>query len=120
MAHNPKTLQSTLERAAPPDLELAFRPMFGGIMGYAAGKVFASLSDVGLALKLSGEDRAALLAVEGAKPLQYEPGQPPSKSYVVVPEAMLSEQGELRTWIVRSTAGSAAPRARPRKPTRRS
>ncbi len=119
MAHDPKALQIALERAAPPDLELAFRPMFGGIMGYATGKVFASLSDVGLALKLSGDDRAALLSVEGAKPLQYEPDQPPSKSYVVVPESMWSKADELRTWIVRSTTGLAAPVVRPRKPPRR-
>ena len=120
MAHDPKALQIMLERAAPPDLELAFRPMFGGIMGYAAGKVFASLSDVGLALKLSGDGRAALLAIEGAKPLQYEPHQPPSKSYVVVPEGMLSAPGDLRTWIVRSTAGLPPPSARRRKQTRES
>ncbi len=114
MAHIPKTLQATLEGAAPPDLELAFRPMFGGIMGYAGGKVFASLSDVGLALKLSGDDHAALLALEGAKPLQYEPGTPPSKSYVVVPEAMLANPEQLRDWIARSAAGLA-----PRRPQKR-
>ena len=120
MAHDPKALQTTLERAAPPDLELAFRPMFGGIMSYAAGKVFASLSDIGLALKLSGEDRQVLLAVGGAKPLQYEPDQPPSKSYVVVPDSMLSDADELRTWVMRSAAALPASSARPRKPTRSS
>jgi len=112
VAHDPKVLQEILTRAAAPDLELAFRPMFGGIMGYADGKVFASLSNVGLALKLAGPDRDALLAIPGAKPLQYEPDQPPSKSYVVVPEAMLSEPGELRPWTIRSTAGLAPKRAR--------
>jgi len=113
--HIPKALQATLERAAPPELELTFRPMFGGIMGYASGKVFASLSDVGLALKLSGDDHAALLAVEGAKPLQYEPGTPISKSYVVVPEAMLGNPEQLRGWIARSAAGLAPKRTHKRK-----
>ncbi len=107
MAHDPKILQSVCMASAPPDLELAFRPMFGGIMGYVDGKVFASLSDVGLALKLSGAERDALLALPGAKPLQYEAGQPESKSYVVVPEAMLSAPDALRTWIARSAAGLA-------------
>jgi TfoX/Sxy family transcriptional regulator of competence genes len=107
MAHDPKALQTVLETAAPPDLELAFRPMFGGIMGYAGGKVFASLSDVGLALKLAGADRDALLATPGAGPLRYEPDQPPSKSYVVVPEAMLSDPESLRAWIVTSVGGLA-------------
>ncbi len=110
-----KTLQAILEKAAPPELELAFRPMFGGIMGYAAGKVFASLSDVGLALKLSGENHTALLAIEGSKPLQYEPDQPTSKSYVVVPEAMLENAEQLRDWVVRSASGLTPKSERRRK-----
>lgn len=88
--------------------------MFGGIMDYASGKALASLSDVGLALKLSGADRDAFLAVPGSKPLQYRADQPPSKSYVVVPEAMLSDLGALRTWIARSETGLAH-KASPRR-----
>jgi TfoX/Sxy family transcriptional regulator of competence genes len=108
-------LQAICVRATPPDLELTFKPMFGGIMGYAEGKAFASLSDVGLAFKLSRTDREALLAVPGSKPLQYGPDQPPSKSYVVVPEAMLWDLASLRTWISRSFAGLAPKPARTRK-----
>jgi TfoX/Sxy family transcriptional regulator of competence genes len=103
--HDPKILQALLTEAAPPDLELTFRPMFGGIMSYAESKVFASLSNVGLAPKLAGPDRDALLAEPGARPLRYEPDQPPSKSYVVVPETMLSDLDVLRRWIGRSAAG---------------
>jgi TfoX/Sxy family transcriptional regulator of competence genes len=113
MAYDPKALQAICQAAAAPDLD--FRPRFGGIMGYAAGKVFASLSDVGLALKLSGADREALLATPGAKPLRYEPDQPPSKSYVVAPEAMLSDPDQLRLWIGRSVSGLPAKSAPRRK-----
>ena len=116
MAYDPKELQIICTKAAGPDLELAFRPMFGGIMGYAAGKVFASLSDVGLALKLSGADREALLGEPGAKPLQYEPSAPVSKSYVVVPAGMLEESERLREWIVRSVAGLSPKAGGRRKP----
>lgn len=112
MAHDPKHLQTLLAAAAPPDLELAFRPMFGGIMGYAEGKAFASLSDVGLALKAAGADHAALLALPGAAPLRYAPDQPPSKSYVLVPPALLADPDALRPWIARSAAGLAAKRKR--------
>ena len=104
MAHDPKALQAILEKAAPPDLPLMFRPMFGGVMAYADGKVFASLSHVGLALKLGGEAHDALLALPGAKPLQYDASQPVSKTYVVVPEAMLTDAGGLRAWITRCVA----------------
>ncbi len=115
MAHDPKALQAICVAAAPPDLELAFKPMFGGIMAYAEGRPFASLSDVGLALKLAGADREALLATPGAQPLRYAADQPPSKSYVVAPEAMLSDLDGLRGWIARSVAGLASKPARRRR-----
>jgi TfoX/Sxy family transcriptional regulator of competence genes len=110
VTHDPKQLQVLLAEVAPAELELAFRPMFGGIMGYADGKAFASLSDAGLALKLAGTDREALLALPGAEPLRYAPDQPQSKSYVVVPEAMLSDLDELRSWVARCATGLAAKR----------
>lgn len=113
MPHDPKILQAQLSSAAPPDLDLAFRPMFGGIMAYADGKAFASLSDVGLALKLSGDDYAALLAAPGASALQYTPDMPPSKSYVVVPDAWLDDRDRLRPWIARGAANLKP--AKPRK-----
>jgi TfoX/Sxy family transcriptional regulator of competence genes len=105
MPDSPKALQAILQTAAPPDLELAFRPMFGGIMGYAQGKPFASMFDGGLALKLVSPAYDELLSVPGAAPLRYEPDAPPSKSYVVVPRAMLADRETLRSWIVRSVAG---------------
>ena len=35
MTHDPKALQAILSEAAPPDLALVFKPMFGGILAYA-------------------------------------------------------------------------------------
>lgn len=118
MAHDPKTLQTIFADAAPPDLELVFKPMFGGVLAYAHGKPLASLSDVGLALKASGPLNAAFLAAPGAAPLRYEPAAPPSKTYVVVPEGMLTERAALRDWIVRAAAGVAATPAKKAKPKR--
>jgi len=102
-------------RAAAPDVELSFRKMFGGIMGYAAGVVFASLSDVGLALKLAGADRDRALALPGAMPLRYEPDAPPSKSYVVLPPAIVGDDAALHDWIVTSVR-SLRPKAAKRAP----
>lgn len=113
MTHNPKRLQAVVQEASPPDLPVAFRPMFGGIMGYAGGKPFASLSDVGLALKLSGAAHAEMLAVGGASALRHEPGAPASNSYVVVPASVLADHGLPRSWIARSAA--ALPPAKPRR-----
>jgi TfoX/Sxy family transcriptional regulator of competence genes len=107
-AHDPKALQAILEAAAPPDAEIGFRSMFGGIMVYAGGKPMASLSDVGLALKMTGDGHAALLAVKGAKRLRYEPDAPESKTYIVVPDAMLDDRAALRGWIERCITGLPA------------
>ena len=116
MAHVPAELQKHVEAAAPPDIELRFKPMFGGIGAYADGRMCMSLSDVGLALKLSDEDHARLLKLKGAKPLRYEPNSPPSKSYVVVPTAMLTDRKLLREWIGRSAAfAHAAPAKKPKR-----
>lgn len=105
LEHDPKELKAVMEAASPPDLELSFRPMFGGIFGYAAGQAFASLSNVGLALKMAGADYAALSELSDVKPLRYEPNDPPSKSYLLLPDAMLSDPDSLRLWIVRSSVG---------------
>ncbi len=111
MPHNPKQLQSILA-AAVPDVPLTFKPMFGGILAYADGKPLASLSDVGLALKLTGANHAALLATQGAAALRYEPESPVSKTYVVVPETILQAPAEMRHWTQLAIAGLPALKAR--------
>jgi TfoX/Sxy family transcriptional regulator of competence genes len=108
MVHDPVALRAVLAEAAPPDLPLAFRSMFGGIMAYAEGKPFASLSDMGLALKFSGAAHVAALGVAGAVRLRYAADQPLSKSYVVMPEAVLRDRAALRGWIARSAACASA------------
>jgi TfoX/Sxy family transcriptional regulator of competence genes len=105
-----------VEASNTPELELMFRPMFGGIGVYAHGRMFCSLSDVGLALKLTGADRDELLKLRGAKALQYEPSMPPSNTYVVVPGTMLKDLKLLSRWLVRSAAAvQLAPARKPRK-----
>ncbi len=118
MVHDPKHLQTVFETAAPPDMEVTFRAMFGGILAYAGGKPLASLSDVGLALKVFGDDHKALMATAGANALQYDVSQPVSKSYVVVGEALLDDKDALRAWIVRAADGLKAQpvKAKKKKP----
>ena len=38
--------------ALPPEIEMTFRSMFGGMGASVQGRMFASLSNIGLALKL--------------------------------------------------------------------
>jgi TfoX/Sxy family transcriptional regulator of competence genes len=84
------------------DGDLSFKSMFGGISGYLNGRVFASLSNIGLALKLSAEDQVALLKQAGAKRLRYEPDAPESKQYIVVPEAIQDSCEALSIWVKHS------------------
>ena len=107
MPHSLTALRKHAEAAAPIEIELRFKPMFGGIGVYANGRMCMTLSSVGLALKLGQAERAQLLCVKGSKPLQYEPNSPPSKSYVVVPDSMVRDRAELGRWIALSAAFAA-------------
>lgn len=118
------TLQNQLSRAAEAralDGDLTFKPMSGGVCAYVGGRVFASLSDIGMALKLPPAAQAELLAEDGAKRLQYEPDAPPSKQYVVVPPPMQADPAVLAGWLARSVEyvlALPAPKPRASKPKR--
>jgi len=101
-ATDPALLRVRLEQAVGGSLDLRFRAMFGGLSVYSADKIFATLSNVGIGLKLSETDRQALLREPGAKPLQYEPDQPPSKTYVSLPPQIVDDDAELAQWVRRS------------------
>ena len=114
MPHDPHDLQKAMEAAMPPDVDWRFKSMFGGIGVYANDRMCVSLSDIGLAVKLAPAEQEALLKLKGAKRLQYEPAMPPSKTYIVVPEAMLSDRKALGHWLAISAAQAAAVPAKKR------
>ncbi|KVU49830.1 hypothetical protein WK68_30570 [Burkholderia ubonensis] len=115
MHHDPGQLQAPVMLAAPDPNAISFRPMFGGVMAYANGKPFASLSNVGLAIKLDPVHYAALLQERGARPLRYEPASPPSRQYVLVPDAMLDDTARLSVWLTHSIRFAGQPGKPPRK-----
>lgn len=94
-------LLAAVETVAP-GLEIRFRAMFGGAMGYAYEQAFASLSDQGLALKLEATIQEELLQLPGAKRLQYEPSMPPSKTYIVVAPAVCADAEAFGVWVGKS------------------
>lgn len=113
-------LENQLSAAAETldlDGDLTFKPMFGGVCAYHGGRVFASLSNIGLALKLPPQAQNELLALPAAKRLRYEPDAPESKSYVVVPPTMQETPDTLAVWVRQSVdfvQSQPAPRARKR------
>ena len=102
MNHDPKELRDAFERAAPEGFQLTYRAMFGGFMAYADGRPLASLSNVGIGLKCSPEDRDELLMDHDAGMLQYEPDAPLSKTYVALPDALVADEAALSDWIGRA------------------
>jgi len=97
-------LKIQLQRAFDdtPERELSFKSMFGGACAYINGNVFASISNVGLALKLGAKGQKELLEA-GGKMLQYEPDAPVSKSYVVVPPEIVEDRELFSQWVNQST-----------------
>lgn len=97
-----RAIRAASDPALEPDLE--FRKMFGGMAAYAHGRTFALLSSVGLALKLPPDAQAELLAVPGARPLQFEEGGVVFKQYVLVPDGWVDQPEQLQESVARSVA----------------
>ncbi len=97
-------LRALLDRLPRPPIagvELACKHFFSGAAGYANGRIFMSLTPVGLALKLPEETRAALID-RGAEALRYFPKGPIKKHYVCIPNKLADDQAALAAWIVES------------------
>ena len=86
------------------DVTVECRHFFGGAAVYANGRLCASLSPVGFAIKLPKEWRDRLLKGRGAKPLRYFPKGPVKKEYVVLPKALIGDPNGLRGMLEISVA----------------
>lgn len=82
---------------------LSCKHFFSGAAAYIENHIFLSISPVGVALKLSDEDCAALFEL-GGLPLRYFPKAPIKKGYVVIPREIVEDDEELNGWIARSIA----------------
>ena len=71
---------------------------FSGAAAYANGRIFMTLTTIGLALKLPQDSRELLIG-NGARPLRYFPKGPIKKDYVVVPKALANDEETLASWI---------------------
>jgi TfoX/Sxy family transcriptional regulator of competence genes len=97
-------LTALIERAAPAFADgdvIACRHLFGGAAAYVNGRIFMSLTPVGLALKLPELRRDALKSAGGAA-LRYFPNGPVKVDYVVLPEAIMARRPAFAELIVES------------------
>jgi TfoX/Sxy family transcriptional regulator of competence genes len=102
-----EALLGELNLGLPGDAEITCKHFFSGAAAYADGKIFMSLTPVGLALKLPDETRQALLA-RGGKPLRYFPKAPVKKDYVVLPKKLAADRKALAALVRESVSAVSA------------
>lgn len=82
---------------------IACKRFFNGAAAYVDGRIFMTLTPVGLALKLPERDRTLLLAA-GARPLRYFPKAPIKKEYVILPDGLAEDEGALASVVETSVS----------------
>ncbi len=98
-----RSLLQPVTAAATGDEAVEVRHFFSGAAAYVDGRIFMTLTTVGLALKLPKDARAELIDM-GATRLQYFKKGPIKKDYVIVPDALMANRDELASWMRRSIA----------------
>jgi TfoX/Sxy family transcriptional regulator of competence genes len=96
-----QALRSILDRAGADEERSAAiecKHFFSGAAAYVDGRIFATLTLAGLALKLGAADRNALFA-QGATPLRYFPKAPVKKEYALLPDSIRSDEAALARWL---------------------
>lgn len=81
--------------------ELECKHFFSGAACYASGKIFASLTPAGFALKLPESCRSHLMTRNG-RSLRYFPGSPVKREYVVLPPEIVGDTPELARLVGQS------------------
>lgn len=76
---------------------------FGGAAAYVDGRIFMTLTSIGLAVKLPERDRIVLLTI-GAKPLRYFPKGPIKKEYVILPDRIVKDEGVMPSLVKKSVS----------------
>jgi len=95
------------------------RKMFGYPAVFVRGNMIAGLVRHRMIVRLSETDRAAFLALPGAKPFIAMRGRV-MKQWAVVPPSMLTSRATLRRWLTRALGygRSLPPKQRASRPAR--
>ncbi len=101
----------------PDNPEVDVRAMFGSPCFFCRGNLFAGVHQEDLMVRLGDDERAALLALPGARQFEPMPGRP-MREYVCVPAAMLGDREALEAWVVQSLAYALTLPAKQKKPAK--
>ncbi len=93
--------------ALPKDRRVETQKMFGGVAAKVNGHIFAGLFGRSTMLWLPEDERQEALALEGAE--RFDPmGDGRARSdKIMLPESMMDDAAELRSWIARAFEAAA-------------
>lgn len=78
----------------PPEVDLYFRPMFGGLGIYVRERIFSIVMSEGLAIKFPPDVQAQLRAqVPDVKHLSW------TQQYLIVPPYIYDDEAQLGEWL---------------------
>ncbi len=81
---------------------LEIKHFFSGAAVYADERICITFTPAGFAIKLPVDSRSELKKEKGAKSLQYFPGAPTKKEYVILPPSMVDDREMLSVWVGKS------------------
>ena len=95
----------------PDDSDITAKRMFGQFGVFVNGNMCAGVHEGDIVLRLTDDDLAELLALDGARP--FEPMGRLMREYACAPPTMTGDLPELESWLARSLAyaRSLPPRA---------
>jgi len=96
--------------------EAQIRKMFGYPAAFVNGNMLGGVFQDRVMLRLDASDRASA-AQAGATPFEPMPGRV-MREYIVVPKSIMTSAAELRTWVSKALAYTAALPAKAAKPRR--
>ena len=112
---SPEALVALFEEVFPGPPAVA-RKMFGFPAGFVNGNMFMGLHQADLIVRLPADQRAELLAQEGAHIFEPMAGRPMAE-YVAVPPGMLVQPATLEPWVARALEyGASLPPKAPKAP----
>jgi DNA transformation protein len=100
MVYRPLRYEQMMRAAEAHDVRA--RRMFGGMGVYSGEKMFAFLMEDEIGLKLSPDDYAEAMALEGAGPIHPEPNAEPMREYCKMPKTITNDYEAFVVWVERS------------------
>ncbi|HMF44032.1 MAG TPA: TfoX/Sxy family protein [Polyangia bacterium] len=103
----PKENHPLFRDCLPRDPRVSTVNMFGGVAAKVNGQMFAGLFARGAVVKLSESDQRAALAIDGASMFDPMGNGRIMRDTVFLPESVLEQPDELRTWMRKALAHTA-------------